>query len=212
MQRLASVTYTVAELLLNHASVLSALGPNNYQNLNFWMLKVRICFIQIISDVHKDLSSLQMKNWNWMYKVRMGIFLSMNWSMRPHFNSVLNLNLFVLNFVISGKVISLHKVIKRVKRSAGKSSFNNFSSKHMPCEPLGNSVCNQVVYLSYWTGIFPKKENEPYTVNLLNVVTIKSHLLYTAALPRRFFSRMNLMFPNTSADKLTASFRPFSPP
>ena len=44
--------------------------------------------------------------------------------MRPHFNWV-----FVLNFVISGKVTSLPKVIKYVKRS--KYSFHDFSAKHI---------------------------------------------------------------------------------
>ena len=53
--------------------------------------------------------------------------------MRPHFNSVFDLqinnsrHLFVLNFAISGKVKSLHKVIKYVKRS--KSSFHEFQRK-----------------------------------------------------------------------------------
>ena len=44
------------------------------------------------------------------------------------------LNLFGLNFVINGKVISLHKGITYVKRN--KSSINKFSTKHTPCETL----------------------------------------------------------------------------
>ena len=43
-------------------------------------------------------------------------------------------DLFVLNFVISEKVTSLHKVIKYVKRS--KYSFHDFSAKHTPCDTL----------------------------------------------------------------------------
>ena len=42
--------------------------------------------------------------------------------------------LFVLNFVISGKVTSLPKVIKYVKRS--KYSFHEFSAKHTPSATL----------------------------------------------------------------------------
>ena len=41
-----------------------------------------------------------------------------------------NSDLFDLNFVIKGKVISLHMEIKYVKRS--KSSFKDFSAKHTP--------------------------------------------------------------------------------
>ena len=55
-----------------------------------------------------------------------GFIYIMNLSSRPHFNSVFDL-LTVLNFVISGKVTSLHKVIKYVKRS--KSSFHEFQRK-----------------------------------------------------------------------------------
>ena len=43
-------------------------------------------------------------------------------------------DLFDINFVIKGKVISLHKVIKYEKRT--KSIFDDFSAKHMTCEPL----------------------------------------------------------------------------
>ena len=42
--------------------------------------------------------------------------------------------MFVLNFVISGKVSSLPKVIKYVKRS--KYSFHDFSAKHTPSATL----------------------------------------------------------------------------
>ena len=42
--------------------------------------------------------------------------------------------MFVLNFVISGKVTSLAKVIKNVKRS--KYSFHYFSAKHTPSATL----------------------------------------------------------------------------
>ena len=37
---------------------------------------IRICFNPIISDVHKELSSLRMKNSNRKYKLRTGLFLS----------------------------------------------------------------------------------------------------------------------------------------
>ena len=74
--------------------------------------------------------------------------------MRPHFNLVFDLqinnsrDLFVLNFVINGKVISLPKVIRYVKRITGEGSFHNFSPKHTPCAPLNmdevskNNFCN----------------------------------------------------------------------
>ena len=39
-----------------------------------------------------------------------------------------------INFVIDGKIISLHKVIRNVKIS--KSSLDDISAKHTPCEPL----------------------------------------------------------------------------
>ena len=42
--------------------------------------------------------------------------------------------MFVLNFVISGKITSLSKVIKYVKRS--KYSFHDFSTKHTPSASL----------------------------------------------------------------------------
>ena len=55
--------------------------------------------------------------------------------MRPHFNSVFDLRIdnsdyCLENFVISGKVTSLPKVIKYVKRR--KYSFQDFSAKHTP--------------------------------------------------------------------------------
>ena len=61
--------------------------------------------------------------------------------MRPHFNSVFDLQLVnsdtsFFNFVISGKVTSLPKVIKFVKKS--KKSFHDFSSKQKPSAPLRN--------------------------------------------------------------------------
>ena len=60
--------------------------------------------------------------------------------MRPHFNSVFHLQInyseacLFLNFIISGKVTSLPKVIKYVKRS--KYSFHDFSAKHTPSATL----------------------------------------------------------------------------
>ena len=42
--------------------------------------------------------------------------------------------MFVLNFVLSGQVTSLPKVIKYVKRS--KYSFHDFSAKHTPSATL----------------------------------------------------------------------------
>ena len=49
-------------------------------------------------------------------------------------------NWFVLNFVNRGKVISLPKVMKYLKRS--KYSFHNFSTKHMPSATLTNEKFN----------------------------------------------------------------------
>ena len=60
--------------------------------------------------------------------------------MRPHFNSVFDLQIdnsdtwFFFNFVVSGKVTSLPKVIKYMKRS--KYCFHDFSAKHMPSATL----------------------------------------------------------------------------
>ena len=50
------------------------------------------------------------------------------------FTNKLLRGLFVLNFVISGKVTSLNKVMKYVKRS--KYSFHDFSAKHTPSATL----------------------------------------------------------------------------
>lgn len=68
----------------------------------------------------------------------------MNQSMRPHFNSVFdvqinNLDLIVSNFVINGKVKSLHRVIKYVKEV--KVSFEDFSARHTPCESFKRVLC-----------------------------------------------------------------------
>ena len=46
-------------------------------------------------------------------------------------------DLFVLNFVNNGKIISLHNVIRYVKRI--KSSFDGIGSKRTPCAPLKNN-------------------------------------------------------------------------
>ena len=59
--------------------------------------------------------------------------------MRPHFKSVFDLqmnnsDLFVLKFVISGKVSSLPKVIKCMERSIY--YFHDFSAKHTPSATL----------------------------------------------------------------------------
>ena len=89
----------------------------------------RILFILIESDVHKDLSSSRMEK----LKLKAQI---LNKSVRPHFNSVFDLQ---INLVINRKVISLHKVIKYVKRSNYK-FFVDFSAKHKPCEPLIYSI------------------------------------------------------------------------
>ena len=40
---------------------------------------IRIHVHLIISDVHKELSSLRMKNWNRKYKLRMGWYTCMSW-------------------------------------------------------------------------------------------------------------------------------------
>ena len=59
----------------------------------------------------------------------------MDKSARPHFNSVFDLKIDNSHtFVISGKITSLQKVIKYVKRS--KYSFNDFSAKHTPSATL----------------------------------------------------------------------------
>ena len=107
-------------------------------NFVFYLI-IRIRFILIISDVHKELLSLQMKNSNRKYKLRTGLFISWinRWgavSFSIWFTGKQLRDLFVLNFVIKGKVISLPKIIKYVKRS--KDSFYDFSAKHMPCAPL----------------------------------------------------------------------------
>ena len=71
-----------------------------------------------------------------------GFINIMNYSVRPHFNSVFTDRLlgcfFVLNFVNSGKVTSLPKVMNYMKRS--KYSFYNFSSKHTPSATLTNEI------------------------------------------------------------------------
>ena len=48
---------------------------------------IRILFILKISDVHKDLSSLLMKNWNQKYKLKTNLFIIG----RQHFNLVFDL-------------------------------------------------------------------------------------------------------------------------
>ena len=85
----------------------------------FYLSIIRIHFILITSDVHKDLSSLWMKYRNQKVQIVDRFIYIMNWSPKPHLNSVFDLQikyseifLNVLNFVINGKVISLHKVIK----------------------------------------------------------------------------------------------------
>ena len=84
--------------------------------------------------------------------------------MGPHFNSGIRFTnkllrgLFVLNFVISGKVTSLPKVIKYVKRS--KYSFHNFSAKHTPSATL-NRKGKQSIFTSIplqWLCLFNEHE------------------------------------------------------
>ena len=109
----------------------------------------------IISDVHKELSSFRMKNSNRKYKLRTGLFIAWinYWGHILIRYSIYKLlrGLFVLNFVIGGKVTSLPKVIKYVKRS--KYSFPDFSAKHTPSATLtffqhssnieGSNSCNR---------------------------------------------------------------------
>ena len=75
-------------------------------------------YIDIISDVHKDLSSVRMENWNRKYKSKAN--LSISW-----------INLWGRFLKIR---ISLHKGNKICKRSI--SSFDDFSAKHTPCATL----------------------------------------------------------------------------
>ena len=49
-------------------------------------------------------------------------------------------DLFDLNFVINGKVIPFHKVIKYMYVKRGSSSFDDFSAKHSLCEPLKHLI------------------------------------------------------------------------
>ena len=81
----------------------------------------RIHFNLIIRDVHQELSSLRMKNSNLKYKLnlRTDLFiLRINqWGRIFIPYSIYRWYLFVLNFGISGKVTSLPKVIRYVKRS-----------------------------------------------------------------------------------------------
>ena len=58
------------------------------------------------------------------------------------FTNELLRGLFVLNFVISGKVTSLPKVIKYVKRS--KYSFHDFNANHTPSATLNPSRKHRV--------------------------------------------------------------------
>ena len=67
------------------------------------------------------------------YKLRTDIFIY-NELIDFRFTGKQLRDLSDLNFVIHGKVISSHKVNKYVKRN--KSSFDDFSVKHTPCEPL----------------------------------------------------------------------------
>ena len=48
-------------------------------------------FILMISDVHKDLSSLRIKNINWKYKLRADFSYMSNWSVSVHFDSIFHL-------------------------------------------------------------------------------------------------------------------------
>ena len=67
--------------------------------------------------------------------------------------------MFLLNFVINGKVASLPKVIKYVKRS--KDSFHDFmSAKHMPCAPLRWITPNSEIHF--------KQDLEPLHVEIIN--------------------------------------------
>ena len=121
----------------------------------------------MISDVHKELSSLRMKNSNRKYKLRTGLFIA--WINRwGHiliryiwFTNKLLRGLFVLNFVISGKVTSLPQGIKYVKRS--KYSFHDFSAKHTPSATLiardysSGEQCGLWVFSVGFTWIILKK-------------------------------------------------------
>ena len=87
-------------------------------------------------------------------KLKVQIVNIMNESVRWHFNSVFDLQInnsktVCFRFVINGKVISLHKVIRYVKRS--RSSFNYFSAKHTPCET------SNVILQTYTCISFKKK-------------------------------------------------------
>ena len=56
--------------------------------------------------------------------------------------------MFVLNFVINGKVISLHNEIKYVKRI--KSSFDDFSAKQTPSATLMAAPVIMFAFLSQY--------------------------------------------------------------
>ena len=76
-----------------------------------------------------------MKRMKLKYRLRTGIFIYnelIEFGFR--FTGKQLRDLFDIHFVINGKVKSLHKVNKYVKKS--KSSFDDFSVKHTPLEIL----------------------------------------------------------------------------
>ena len=108
---------------------------------------IRIRFNLIISNVHKEIIAFTDEKLKPKFQIKDEFIYIMNYSVRPHFNSVFDLqidnsfHLFVLNFVIRGKVTSLPKVIKYVKRN--NYSFHDFSAKHTPRSTLMRFVSGQ---------------------------------------------------------------------
>ena len=85
--------------------------------------------------------------------------------------------LFVLNFVMSGKVTSLHKVIKYVKRS--KSSFHKFQRKTLPSATLNflNLLLNleHRITLKKFRSWEEHKKINSFTTGPYNVHKVRNH-------------------------------------